>query len=231
MHFSVRRSLPDYAVLCTKPTNTPMGKLKTAAKPTKPANHAAAEGAAPQVDERDAAIARLERTIAEERQNSANLREANDALKFKLEILEKSYATQLADARKKMESAVKDLAGHQARLAELGTGGEDTLRLLAETRAELNRVKADRNLLKEQLTRGGPRPGAIVGAGDEGSDSSQTINALITSAGTKPGRERAGSSDSNLGQRVRIEETASVEMLSPDLIFTKNDKDDDEKPR
>jgi hypothetical protein len=209
-----------------------MVRSKTAEKPAKPANpDAAAAGAAAQLAERDAAIARLERTIAEERQNSAALREANDALKFKLEILEKSYAKQLADARKKMESAVKDLAGHQTRLAELGTGGEDTLRLLAETRAELNRVNADRNLLKEQLTRGGPRPGAIVGTGAGESDSSQTINALITSAGTMPGRGRAASGDSNLGQRVRIEESASVEMLSPDLIFTKTDKDDDEKAR
>jgi hypothetical protein len=211
-----------------------MVRSKTAEKPAKPANpDTAAAGAAAQLAERDAAIARLERTIAEERQNSAALREANDALKFKLEILEKSYAKQLADARKKMESAVKDLAGHRTRLAELGTGGEDTLRLLAETRAELNRVNADRNLLKEQLTRGGPRPGAIVGAGAGAgeSDSSQTINALITSAGTMPGRGRAASGDSNLGQRVRIEESASVEMLSPDLIFTKTDKDDDEKAR
>jgi hypothetical protein len=209
-----------------------MGRSKNAEKPAKPAiADAAAAGAAAQLAERDAAIARLERTVAEERQNSATLREANDALKFKLEILEKSYAKQLADARKKMESAVKDLAGHQTRLAELGTGGEDTLRLLAETRAELNRVKADRNLLKEQVTRGGPRSGAIVVAGDDGSDSSQTINALITSAGTMPGRERAASGDSNLGQRVRIEESSSVEMLSPDLIFTKTDKEDDEKTR
>jgi hypothetical protein len=85
--------------------------------------------------------------------------------------------------------------------------------------------------LKEQLTRGGPRPDARFGAPDEASDSSQTINALITSAGTQPGRERAASSDSNLGQRVRAEEMPSVEMLSPDLMFKKADKDDDENPR
>jgi hypothetical protein len=219
-----------------------MAKAKTAEKPPKidrsaaPGAAAAAApgtvpGAAPRPDERDAAIARLERTVAEERQNAATLREANDALAFKLSILEKSYAKQLTDARLRMDTAVKELASHKVQLAELGSGGEDTVRLLAEARAELNRIKADRNFLKEQLTRGGPRAGVIIGNGDDASDGSQTINALITSAGLKPPRERAGASDNNLGQRVRAEETSSIEMLSPDLIFTKSDNDDDEKPR
>jgi hypothetical protein len=203
-----------------------MGKAKTAAKPSDPAKPDAAAAPAAPPDERDGAIARLERTVAEERENASKLREANQALTFKLEILEKSYTKQLADARQKMDSAVKELAGHQTRLKELGSGGEDTLRFLSEARAELNRVKAERNLLKEQLTRGGPRAGAIIGVEDS-TDGSQTINALITSAGMAPKRESAG--DSNLGQKVRAEESPSVEMLSPDLIFTKSDKDDDDK--
>jgi hypothetical protein len=204
-----------------------MARAKTAVKPSAPASADNTAAAAPP-DERDAAIARLERTLVEERQNAATLRESNQALSFKLEILEKSYAKQLADARQKMDSAVKELAGHQTRLKELGSGGEDTLRFLSEARAELNRLKAERNLLKEQLTRGGPRPGAIVGV-DDGTDGSQTINALITSAGMAPKRESAG--DSNLGQRVRVEDSPSVEMLSPDLIFTKSDEDEEDKPR
>src|SRR6188472_440518 len=110
-----------------------MAKAKTTEKPVKPDGAPAAE-APPQPDERDAAIARLERTVAEERQNAASLREANDALNFKLQIMEKSYAKQLVDARQRMDAALKELAGHQTRLKELGSGGEDTLRLLAETR-------------------------------------------------------------------------------------------------
>lgn len=209
-----------------------MAKAKTTEKPVKPDGAPAAE-APPQPDERDAAIARLERTVAEERQNAASLREANDALNFKLQIMEKSYAKQLVDARQRMDAALKELAGHQTRLKELGSGGEDTLRLLSETRAELNRIKADRNQMKEQLARGGGRSQARGElAISDTSDSSQTINALITSAGLKPGRgDRAAAGDSNLEARVRAEETPSIEMLSPDLIFTKSDKDDDEKPR
>ncbi len=212
-----------------------MAKAKTPDKPAKPAkpDTAAAPGAPAPPDERDAAIARLERTVAEERQNAATLREANDALNFKLQIMEKGYSKQLADARQRMDAALKALAGHETRLKELGSGGEDTLRLLSETRAELNRVSAERNRMKEQLARGGGRsqaPGELARA--DSSEGSQTINALIMSAGLKPGREeREPAGNSNLEARVRAEETSSVEMLSPDLIFTKSDKDDDEKPR
>jgi hypothetical protein len=204
-----------------------MGKATPAGKPAN--QTAAAPGGAAQSDERDAAIARLERTVVEERQNAATLREANGALTFKLEILEKSYAKQLADARQRMETAQKELTGHQTRLAELGTGGEDTLKILAETRAELNRTKAERNLMKEQLSRSGGRGAVRRELSLSDSDGSQTINALITSAALQPPREGAGSGsgDSNLSTRVRAEETPSVEMLSPDLIFTKSDKDDD----
>jgi chromosome segregation ATPase len=203
-----------------------MGKAKPAEQPAKPAasDTVAAPGATAQPDERDAAIARLERAVAEERGNAAALREANNALTFKLEIMEKGYSKQLADARKKMESAVEELTGYKTQLAELGTGGEETRRMLQEARAELNRAKADRSLLKEQLSRGGAKAGVVLG--DDGSDGSQTINALITSASLQSGRDRAGSSDSNQSQRVRAEESPSMEMLSPDLIFTKSDKDD-----
>jgi len=214
-----------------------MAKAKTADKPTKPAD--AAPDSPAQVDERDAKIAALERTVAEERHNAGALREANDALKFKLEITEKGYSKQLADARQKMAAALTELADHQTRLKDLGSGGEDTLRLLSETRAELNRTKAERDLLKEQMARGGGRPGipkgGVASAGIEGADSSdgsQTINALIQNAGSKPTRERAAAAGGfNLDARVQADEPPSVEMLSPDLIFTKGDKDDDEKPR
>ena len=99
-----------------------------------------------------------------------------------------------------MDAALKELAGHETRLKELGSGGEDTLRLLSETRAELNRVKAERNRMKEQLARGGGRSQARRRArASDSSDGSQTINALITSAGLKPGRgEREAAGDSNL---------------------------------
>jgi hypothetical protein len=64
----------------------------------------------PVPDERDAIIKRLEQTIAEERKNSATLRETVDNLRFKTETLERSYAKQLADARQRGTSAEQALA-------------------------------------------------------------------------------------------------------------------------
>jgi hypothetical protein len=189
-----------------------------------------AAAAPAQPDPRDAAIARLERTVAEERQNATSLREANDALKFKLQILEKSYAKQLGDARKKMEHVTSELASHQSRLADLGPGGEETLKLLAAARAELNGLKADYGALKDQLARGGSRagPAGSFGRGhDDSVDTSSTINALIMTPVAKPGRERAAGGDSSAGQQVRAEEAVGIDLLSPDLIFTKKDEDDE----
>jgi hypothetical protein len=188
--------------------------------------------AAPNVpDERDVALARLERTLVEERQIAAKLREENDALRFKGDVLEKSYSKQLADARQRNEVLQKELDAHKSRFAELGTGAEDTLRLLADTRAELNRVTADFNMLKAQTGRAGGMPAAAhrqPRQAETDDASSQTINALLSGAPAARGREGGG--DSNLHQRVKPEQAAPLEeMLPPDLIFTKDD--DDKKSR
>jgi chromosome segregation ATPase len=215
-----------------------MSKAQTAEKTVRrePADKAprrdAAPAPAPSVpDERDAAIARLERTLVEERQIAAQLRDENDALRFKGDVLEKSYSKQLADARQRNDALQKELDAHKSRFAELGTGAEDTLRLLADTRAELNRVTADLNMLRAQQGRTGGMP---VGAhrqprqAESDDASSQTINALLSGAPAARGREGGG--DSNLHQRVKSEQAAPLEeMLPPDLIFTKDD--DDKKSR
>jgi len=209
-----------------------MSKAPPAAKPGR--TEEPASGAAAQPDERDATIARLERDLAESREAMAALRADNEALRFKVEILEKSYSKQLADARQRGEVAAKELAGHQTRLKELGTGGEETLRLLEETRAELHRVTAERNLMREDSARpeGRRQPVGRAGAArSDVADTSSTINALIMNAGAQPGRGREPAGDSNLSARVRDEPSSSSEvMVSPDLIFTEKDKDgDDEK--
>ena len=62
-----------------------------------------------------------------------------EELRFKAGILEKSYATQLEDARLHSETANRELADQQAPMAALETAHEDAMRLLAEARAELER--------------------------------------------------------------------------------------------
>jgi serine phosphatase RsbU (regulator of sigma subunit) len=194
---------------------------------------AAKPGAAPApVDERDLKIERLERALAEEKAHAQTLREGSDALRFKLEILEKSYSKQLADARQRADAATKELATLKAQIAEFGKGGEDTLKAVSEMRTELLNVTAERNHLREQLAKGGGPSKSYGGrsyASKPVDESSDTINALITSASLQGARERDEPGDGILNARVKLEQGPSEVMVSPDEIFTDKDKDDDEK--
>jgi hypothetical protein len=191
------------------------------------------KGAVPSApDERDAIIERLERAVADERNNAATLREANEALRFKVEVLEKGYAKQLEDARLRGWAAERELADQQSRLAALGTGGEDTVRLLSETRAELQRVAADRDELRKQLGLSAgksKRTAPSIGI-PHVEDGSLTINNLIAGASFIRGRHPDGSDNANLHEQVRPEQEAPPEeMIAPELVFTKGrDRDGDE---
>jgi hypothetical protein len=217
----------------TKSTNTGMAKDR----PTedKAQHDAAKPAAAPApVDERDLKIERLERALAEEKAHAVTLREGSDALRFKLEILEKSYSKQLVDARQRADASTKELTTLKAQIAEFGKGGEDTLKAVSEMRAELLNVTAERNQLREQLARGGAPSKSYGGrsyAPKAPEASSDTINALITSASLQGARERDEPGDGILNARVKLEQGPSEVMVSPDLIFTDKDKDkdDDEK--
>jgi len=201
----------------------PSGKAgrETAAAPTSTAP------AAP--DERDLKIERLERALAEEKARAVALREASDAQKFKLETLEKGYSKQLADARQRADVATKELTELKAKLAQYGTGGEETLKKIEDMHSELVNMTAERNKFRELLAKSDARSGG--GYGNESKRrpldaSSDTINALITNAGVDPGSEKPRGGDSNLNQRVKLEQVSSEVMVSPDLIFTEKDKDD-----
>ena len=175
------------------------------------------------IAERDAKIAELERQLAEERANSATLREESDGFRFKTEILEKSYAKQLSDTRAKLAGIEKAAAEHKAHQAAYGADHEETVRLLKETRAELEQLKLDRDQLRTQARRSGwTAPGAA------GADASQTaegtINQLMAGASWLTKRE-APAGGSNLEAKVAALDSAPVEdMLAPELVFTK-DKD------
>ena len=97
-------------------------------------------------------------------------------------------------------------------------------------RAELLNVTAERNRLREQLARG--RRAEHKPYGDRSyapkapEESSETINALITSAGLPSARdrERAARRRRCSNARVKLEQGPAEIMLSPDLIFTDKDK-------
>jgi chromosome segregation ATPase len=178
------------------------------------------------IAERDAKIAELERQLAEERANVATLREESDGFRFKTEILEKSYAKQLADTRAKLAAAEKAAADQKAHQVAYGADHEETVRLLKEARAELAQLKLDSDQLRAQARRSGwtaPRAAADTSQTAEG-----TINQLMAGPGWLTKRE-APAGGSHLAAQVAAPENAPVEdMLAPELVFTKKDKDKDE---
>lgn len=185
--------------------------------------------AAPAVDERDAAIARLERALAEERDGATKLRATIEGQRFQLQVLEKGYSKQLADARQKLEKAEQELNEHKTRAATLGTGGEDTLKLLGETRAELARANADREQLRTQLAARSAGQAVPRFRHDPEAVADGTINQLMSASDWV--RERKAAADGHLHAQVQAEPEAPVEMIAPELVFTRSKKDDEDDER
>lgn len=124
-------------------------------------------------------IEQLERSVAEEREHSAALRETVNELRFKLEILEKSYAKQLKDAQQRFEAAEHRNDEQGTRLAELDAARADAIELLADAQTELDRLTTERDQLKRQVA---ARDGWAVEPGGDGvdfADDGGTINALM----------------------------------------------------
>ncbi|HET7132617.1 MAG TPA: hypothetical protein VFJ95_10235 [Gammaproteobacteria bacterium] len=187
---------------------------------------AADPNAPPAPDTRDAVIARLERELADERQVSITLRETSEQARFQLQILEKSYSKQLADARARADTAERDLAEKKARLAALDSG-EDTTKLLKEARADLAQVSAERDELREQLARGGTYQPKRPRQAEPLAEDTGTINALMTESSWVQARKAAA--EGHLEAKVAAEnEVPAGDMLDPSLVFTKGKNDGDE---
>jgi chromosome segregation ATPase len=177
------------------------------------------------IAERDAKIAELERQLADERANAATLREVSDGFRFKTEILEKSYAKQLADTRAKLAAAEQAVADQKAHQVAYGADHEETVRLLKEARAELAQLKLDSDQLRTQARRSG---WTVPAAADTSQTGEGTINQLMDGPGWLTKRE-APAGSSNLAAQVAAPEDAPVEdMLAPELVFTK-DKDNESR--
>jgi chromosome segregation ATPase len=176
--------------------------------------------------ERDAKIADLERQLAEERQSAAKLREEADGFRFKTEILEKSYAKQLADTRARLAAAEKAIAEQKSHEAAYGADHEETVHLLKAARAEIEQLKLDREQLRAQARRSGwTAPGSASETSQTGEG---TINQLMAGPGWLTKRD-APAGHSHLEAHVGAAEDAPAEdMLAPELVFTKDkDKDGD----
>lgn len=174
----------------------------------------------------DSTIDRLERAVAEERDNAARLRQQANELKFQLDINERSYSKQLADARKTVESAERELAEQKARNAELDAAREDAIELLSETRNEIDRLTTERDQLRRQLmSRDGWQVENAAGEpedfGDEG-----TINALMNDVSWARKSEAAAAARAKLAASEAAGEVVEEEMISPDIVLAARRSDD-----
>jgi hypothetical protein len=173
-----------------------------------------AAGDAPAVpDPRDAIIARLERELAEERQNSATLRASLDQLRFKAEVLERSSAKQLADAKTRRDLGDRRAGELEQRLQAAEAARAEDQRLLAEARTALEQMRTDRQRRQ-------------IGRADGGSSSEEapaSIDDLLSNTSAFRIRRKALED-----AQVRAQQDAATEdMIAPDLVFTVDDEDED----
>jgi DNA repair exonuclease SbcCD ATPase subunit len=173
----------------------------------------------------DAEIERLERAIAEEREHSAALRSQVDELRFKAEILERSYGKQLEDARRSAETAEQALAEQRTRNAELDAARQDAIELLTETKAEIDRLTRERDQMRRQLaSRDGW--GVDPGAPAEGESEGGTINTLMDDASWLRKRRPIDEERARAEAARAAAEEQVGEMISPEVVFTRTRDDD-----
>jgi len=170
--------------------------------------------------ERDARIAELERAITEERENSASLRQSLDELRFKADILERSYSKQLEDTRLRCVAAESELAEHRTRSTELDSAREDAIQLLTDTKLEIDRLTTERNQLRKQLR---SKEGWVDADGeneDEDDIVSEggTINTLLDDAKWSSKR-KALDAEQEQAAKAAEQESEVEEMISPDLVL------------
>jgi len=114
--------------------------------------HESAERAESAIAERrDAGIEQLERALADEREYSAALRAKAEELRFRNEILEKSYAKQLDDARAEIRSGNEVRDEQAERIASLDAARIDAIGLLEQAKVEIDRLTTERERLRRRL--------------------------------------------------------------------------------
>jgi hypothetical protein len=166
-------------------------------------------------------IERLERALAEETRTSTQLRDSLEALQDKVAGLEMHFEKRLSEAAKRYEKAEAKLLDQQERLNALGIGREDSMRALAETRAALARVVAERDQLQKQFARiDGMQTETIALDSEDEEPAVHTVLSLDELMASLPSMEEAPKDVVGYhSQPVEDASDDSVEMISPELVF------------
>jgi hypothetical protein len=183
-------------------------------------------------------ITGLEQALEAETRASESLRKNLAALATKLDKLEAGFTERLEEATQRTATAERTLADQQQRLVALGNGREETMLRLAETRAELARVRAERDELLKKIDRIEGMQSSTVALTGEEQDEEPAINTLPSMdelMASLDGLE-FGTSGPHAGghllARVASDDTESTEMISSELVFPDgygDEKEDDEK--
>jgi hypothetical protein len=181
------------------------------------------------------AIARLEQALAAETRVSATLRAGLEELRAKVERLEAGFAERLEAATRRNKSTETKLADQQQRLVALGNGREETMRRLADTRAELARVRAERDALLKKIDRSDEMQTATVALTEEEQVEEPTIHPLpsmdelmATLDKLATEEDRSPLEGGHALAQVKLEDDPLREMIAPELVFT-DEYEDDEK--
>jgi hypothetical protein len=183
-------------------------------------------------------IARLEQALEAEARTSESLRKSLAALAAKLDQLEAGFTERLEEATQRTATAERTLADQQQRLEALGLGREATMLQLSETRAELARVRAERDELLKKIDRIEGMQSSTVALTEEEQDEEPAIATLPSMdelMASLDGLESGGvgqPAGGHLLARVASDDTESTEMISPELVFPDgyaDEKEDDEK--
>jgi len=176
----------------------------------------------PSPDERDALIEQLECSLAEERDNAAELRQTVNELTFQKDTLETSYSKQLDDCRERQTTAEDELAALQAELHDVG-GGEDILAQLAAARAELETVTAERDRLRDRIRQpaDGKRFEEILAPTDAAAEiDAYSIDELLEDAIWAQDQARVDKQKAREAAKAAASaELPPEDMVSPDLVF------------
>jgi hypothetical protein len=204
-------------------------------------------------DDRGGTIERLERELDEQRDAAKTLRESLDAVTFQKEILERSYAKQLAETRDKLAALEAELKEKTEILSNLGGGHEHTLRELNDALTVIKVLKKERDQMRKQMAQGGgfrqrtetskarallgddargliPPPAdenraAPIDHSDDDDTSGGTINALIANPSWAEKKAGVGTGQATAQVDAPLEAQQVEDMLSPDLVFTAKDKE------
>jgi len=183
-----------------------------------------------------AAIARLEQALDAEVKTSAGLRDSLDELRAKVDQIASSFEQRLEEATRRSTTAEHKIADQQKRLVALGSGREESMKLLADARAELARVNIERDELRKQLARIDGMQTATITLGQEEIEEPSirqalpSIEELMASLGSIEEADTRHDSGHLLSPVVGDDEE-SQEMIAPELVFPEEFGDGKAKSR